>query len=835
MMSTPPAAQRALNRDCHPVFFRCILQKQNPPTQVETRVSDPSPPQPSEDLQSEAAEPDRTEAQGVMDQAAARRRSMMPTMPPAEVPGVRVERFLGAGAFGQVWVGRNLNTGRGVAVKFYLHRGGVNWSLLSREVKNLVQLSGDRYVVQVLEVGWDADPPYYIMELVEGGSLEDLLLRRGRLPPGEAVTMFHKICVGLNHCHGKGVLHCDVKPANILIADDNEPRLADFGQSRMSHDQTPAMGTLFYMAPEQADFNSTPNSRWDVYAAGALLYRMLSGNAPHRDQSLLSQLDTAGSLPGRLARYREAISAAPPAVDSLSRRDIDRPLRRILQKCLNVDPQKRYGNMQMVLDDLKRREVKRDRLPMMLLGIAGPLLLLIGTCAYAYRGITGATETATTALRREAFGSNQLAARFAAQTLETEIEHYFHLAENEAGRKKFVQLLGETLADPEVRSALGEIAMSDSPLQAMTKTNERDVLLDNPTRLKFNDYLQQRLQIYTSDANLSIHPQRLDSLFVIDASGTIFASAFGGSVSREKNSAGRNFAFRTYFNGLQDDLPDTVPLDKVSPLQATHLSSAFQSTSTGLWKVAISTPVELPVEDERGKIDAIFVATINVGDFELLRGDDSHSSNLSLGNRAGSQVAVLVEARQGPLRGTVLQHPLMDRQRREGQALSGRRFQVDSNLVDQLLLGGDVGYRDPMAEAPGGESYAGEWIAAMEPVTLPEAPSQIRNDVDAPSRLNQPLGGAAPSSERADTAVENRSTDLLVLVQYRLSDVLGPVGELRKSLFREGLTAIASILLVTLGLWWVVRRSNDDEEAIASSEPEASESTAEPGETMTVA
>ncbi|MFG0255440.1 MAG: serine/threonine-protein kinase, partial [Rhodopirellula sp. JB053] len=319
-------------------------------------MTEPSPPNPSP-----GPEPDRTEDQGAVGQAAARRLSMQATMPPAEVPGVRVERFLGAGAFGQVWIGRDLNTGRGVAVKFYLHRSGVNWSLLSREVKNLVQLSANRHVVQVLEVGWDADPPYYVMELVEGGSLEEMLLQRGRLPVSEAVEMFQKICVGLNHCHGKGVLHCDVKPANILLAADNEPKLADFGQSRMSHDQTPAMGTLFYMAPEQADLNSTPDSRWDVYAAGALLYRMLAGNAPHRDQSLLSQLDTAGSLPGRLARYREAIAAAPSAVDSLSRRGIDRPLRRILEKTLAVEPKKRYANMQQVLGDLKRREDKQRR------------------------------------------------------------------------------------------------------------------------------------------------------------------------------------------------------------------------------------------------------------------------------------------------------------------------------------------------------------------------------------------------------------------------------------------------------------------------------------------
>ncbi len=115
---------------------------------------------------------------------------MQATTPPAKVPGYRLTQFLGAGAFGQVWIGRDLNTGRDVAVKFYLHRGGVNWSLLSREVKSLVQLSADRYVVQVLEVGWEAEPPYYVMELISGGSLEDMLKTRTRLPAAEAVEIF---------------------------------------------------------------------------------------------------------------------------------------------------------------------------------------------------------------------------------------------------------------------------------------------------------------------------------------------------------------------------------------------------------------------------------------------------------------------------------------------------------------------------------------------------------------------------------------------------------------------------------------------------------------------
>ena len=131
---------------------------------------------------------DQTQYQSFDEQHRARALSLRRLQPPTQVPGYEPRRFLGAGAYGEVWVALDRTTGRQVAIKFYAHRGGLDWSLLSREVEKLAFLAADRYVVQLLDVGWDAEPPYYVMEYVEQGSLEDLLAREGKLTPRDAVA-----------------------------------------------------------------------------------------------------------------------------------------------------------------------------------------------------------------------------------------------------------------------------------------------------------------------------------------------------------------------------------------------------------------------------------------------------------------------------------------------------------------------------------------------------------------------------------------------------------------------------------------------------------------------
>ena len=297
---------------------------------------------------------DPTEIQGGAERRRARDMSLKRGRPPTAVPGYEPEQFLGVGAYGEVWVAAERNTGRRVAIKFYTHRGGLDWSLLSREVEKLAFLFADRYVVQLVGVGWDADPPYYIMEYLEKGSLADRIAQ-GPVPVDEAVSLFRDVATGLAHAHGKGVLHCDLKPANILLDQDGKPRLADFGQSRLSHEQAPALGTLFYMAPEQADLGALPDARWDVYALGALLYCMLTGGPPHRTGRTIDEFERTPDLTERLLRYRQSIEQSPPPSGHRRVRGVDKLLATIVDRCLAPDPQERFANVQAVLDALNQR------------------------------------------------------------------------------------------------------------------------------------------------------------------------------------------------------------------------------------------------------------------------------------------------------------------------------------------------------------------------------------------------------------------------------------------------------------------------------------------------
>jgi serine/threonine protein kinase len=327
--------------------------------------------------------------------------------------------------------------------------------LLAREVEKLRHLFTDRYVVQLFEVGWDSDPPYYVMEYMENGSLEERL-RRGPLPVIEAVALFREVAVGLVHAHGKGILHCDLKPANVLLDQDLKPRLADFGQARMSREPSPALGTLFFMAPEQANLEALPDARWDVYALGALLHTMLTGQPPYRTMAGAAEVMKAGRLEERLKLYRRFLHEAPRPSAHRQVPDVDPALADIVDRCLDLNLRSRFPNAQTVLNALNDRANRLARRPLLILGTFGPALAVLIMAIFATWLFFLTVKAAEREVLDRALESNQFAARTVAERWALEIDRRWTVLEKEAQNPKLRQwlILRNKLTDSQEEKAL---------------------------------------------------------------------------------------------------------------------------------------------------------------------------------------------------------------------------------------------------------------------------------------------------------------------------------------------------------------------------------------------
>ena len=716
---------------------------------------------------------DPTQQQSTEGQVRAQDLSRKRDRPPIEVPGYSARNFIGAGAYGEVWVAVDQNTGRKVAIKFYSHRGGLDWSLLSSEVEKLVFLSADRYVVQLLDVGWDADPPYYVMEYVENGSLEDHLKQTGTMSVGEAVEMFREIAMGLVHAHGKGVLHCDLKPANILLDQDLKPRLADFGQSRLSHEQTPALGTLFYMAPEQASMDAVPDARWDVYALGAILYCMLTGESPHRSDDAVSEIDSAPALDERLERYRTFIKNSPPLTAHRDVAGVDRPLVDIIDQCLAYDPDDRFANVQSVLDALRTRDAYRDRRPLLILGLLGPLLFLMLAGLIGFYGHQRSVNESEKLLQARAIESNRFAAAFVAEAVARRIEGYFREVEEVAADSEVIGHLQNLIRkDSRTADLIGQLDSSDYA--------DIDQIRDELRRSEDCDAMFKELRRRLETGNQQV----VVSWFITNEHGTQIASQFAGDA--ENTTFGKNYGHRTYFTGLAHDLPKGQTPGPDEHISHTKLSSVFLSEQTSTWKVAVSTPVWAPDPNDADAPDrflGIVALTVQLGGLnELLRaGSIDPETGESTGTATEHQFNVLVAKDNGSA--TILQHPLFNQLPKE------KRFDVLSAVgktedyrVDLANWDENKLYVDPLSRHPAGSAFASRWVAAKRDVTLP---------------------GRSPEEKETETG-------LAVIIQENYDHAVDSVQKLGVSLARLGMMALAGLLAIVTVLWLLVVRALSD-------------------------
>jgi eukaryotic-like serine/threonine-protein kinase len=218
-----------------------------------------------------------------------------------------VERPLGHGGMATVYLAHDRELDRPVAIKVLgppLARDEDFVGRFRREATTVARLSHPN-IVQIFDLGKEDERLYIVMEYVEGESLAALLARERRLAPAQAVELAQQACLALECAHSEGVVHRDVKPANLLLRGDGTLKVADFGIARSdqttAHTQTgTVLGTASYLAPEQAA-GEPVTPRADLYSLGVVLYELLTGEPPRRIESLaqLASLHTGPVRPVR--------------------------------------------------------------------------------------------------------------------------------------------------------------------------------------------------------------------------------------------------------------------------------------------------------------------------------------------------------------------------------------------------------------------------------------------------------------------------------------------------------------------------------------------------------
>ena len=644
-----------------------------------------------------------TEIQSDDDRERSRRLSLQGNTPPAEIEGYSIVRRLGTGAYGTVWLAREDRTGRMVAVKFYPHQRGLNWSMLSREVEKLAAVYTSHNIVRLLDVGWNAEPPYFVMEYVENGSLGNFLTR-GHLSVDDSVRIVREICNALIDAHGAGVLHCDLKPDNVLLDGQMHARLCDFGQARMSHEQSPALGTLYYMAPEQADLDALPDAKWDVYAVGALFYHLLTGSPPHRTEATQRQLEAADTLDERLKIYQRIISSSGVPTGHRKLKGVDGRVADIVDRCLNAVPSQRFPNAQGIRDALDRRDRLKSLRPLLIMGMLAPILLMGAMIPIFTKAVNDNLQSTLDEITDRALESDALSARLQAAALDHEL-------------RDRLEELETILTDRELADALeAALDRNSDTLVGEFYQHAHDEKATPPRWLQLLDAAWAQCNA----ANKKYNRGKDASWFLTDRRGTqIWRREFSDL------TLGQNFSYRDYFHGRGEDYPpDGIP-ENIAPLDKPNVCNAYKSTSTGMQTVALS----VPVRSSKGEVIGVLARSVHLGALQermgrLMKEPDADSVE---------RVIALVEARDNT-HYRLLDHPYLT----EAVVAAAKESNKDAELFETLFIDESAVkaiqasqardrsaevrlkmYQDPIGRLSeqGTAVYQGVWLAAMAPVS----------------------------------------------------------------------------------------------------------------------
>ena len=251
---------------------------------------------------------------------------------------------VGSGGMADVYKARDQRLNRFVAIKVLKPEYSSDKSFVNKfraEAQSAAGLSHPN-IVNVYDVGDDSGLHYIVMELVEGITLKRFIERKGKLEVKEAVGIGIQIAQGMEAAHDNHIIHRDIKPQNIIISRDGKVKVTDFGIAKATNSNTitsNAMGSVHYLSPEQAR-GGYSDEKSDIYSLGVTLYEMLSGKVPFAGDNTVSV--ALLHIQGEAMPLRELDPEIPVSID------------KIVQKCMQKRPERRYHSASELISDLKR-------------------------------------------------------------------------------------------------------------------------------------------------------------------------------------------------------------------------------------------------------------------------------------------------------------------------------------------------------------------------------------------------------------------------------------------------------------------------------------------------